>query len=348
MQPPTAPGAPNAPGAADTALNAFANAMGQWVGADGPAAVATLSALDPEALDASRRAARRCILERFAPAHPEAANAPGFDDPSLPPPLSLALRAYRTYWTLRLMRIADVAHAEAQLARELAAAGTGAAADEPLEQQVSAARALAERLGWHALGGVTAPLHEFMLWRRQTSAVETVTLPEGGVEVTVTRLEGFASLGWLGHATCDRHHTGGWATATGVMVVAASWDFASEAYRVSLLAHEAQHIADQRRFPRLGAADLEFRAKLVELMLATTTRRDLVRAFVAQARPERGIAHAFASHWLVTRLRDRLGTADLPAASGDALRAAAAAELQAHTEVLLQRGAADVQTALPD
>jgi hypothetical protein len=213
--------------------------------------------------------------------------------------------------------------------------------------QTEAARVLVERQGLHALGGVTAPLHELMVWRKQTSHSETVSLPEGSVHVTVTLLDDFVSLGWLAYATCDRHHTGGWATSEGLMVVAPSWDFTSEDYRISLLAHEAQHFADYRRYPKLGSADLEYRAKLVELILAEVTLRELLESFDAQAQPDRSSPHAFASHWVLTRLREQLATGDLAAAPRSRLREAAQTLLRQHTEALAAMDAATVQSALP-
>jgi hypothetical protein len=341
---------------------AFRRAMGQWIAADGPAAITTLRTLSPQALDDERRTQRECMLARFAdrtagtpsagamsavtpsPATPPAAGP--HVEGELPPPVAAVLRAYRDYWTTTLMRRTSAEEAEPALARALVAAGAPPSRDLPA--QTKAALALVCGHGLHAWGGVTPPLHEFMLWRRQGVHAETVALPDGTIEVPVTRLEGFVSLGWLAYATCDRHHTGGWATANGLMVVTSAWDLSSEAYRVSLLAHEAQHFADLRRFPKLEAADLEFRAKLVELVLAERTQQELVEAFGAQARRGRASPHAHASHSLLVRLRARLGRADLAAAAPPVVRAAALAELRAHTQALQARGAAEVRTALTD
>ena len=41
--------------------------------------------------------------------------------------------------------------------------------------------------------------------------------------------------------------------------------FESERFLVSLLKHEAQHTVDMKRFPGITPAELEYRAKLVEL-----------------------------------------------------------------------------------
>lgn len=133
------------------------------------------------------------------------------------------------------------------------------------------------------------------------------------------------------------------------MVVASSWDLSSEGYRVSLLSHESQHFSDYKRYPKLAAPDLEYRAKLVELMLAHDTQRTLLAKFSAEAARNRATPHPFASWWLIERLHARLGS-DLLAAdlSADAVRQAAGAELAASNAALDARGAATVETALPD
>ncbi|MBL8327070.1 MAG: hypothetical protein JNJ89_19145 [Rubrivivax sp.] len=51
---------------------------------------------------------------------------------------------------------------------------------------------------------------------------------------------------------------------------------------------------------------------------------------------------------MLVRLQARLGTAEFAAVAPPALRAAALAELRAHTQALEARGAAEVRTALPD
>lgn len=321
--------------------------MASLVAADGPSAFAALSALPAHSLDDARRSARQCILARLSGAEP-ASGSGTVDTASLALPVAKVLEAYRTYWNAMLMKRASAEQAQRSLQASLAAAGAPAPAAADLDAQTQASLDLVRRHGLHGLGGVTPPLHELMLWRRQHEVTEPVVLPDGPMDIPVTRLEEFVSLGWLAHATCDRHHSGGWVAAEGVMVVASAWDTSSEAYRVSLLAHEAQHLADRRRFPALDAADLEYRAKLVELALADRTQRDLVEAFVAQARPDRASPHAFASHWLVQRLHMRTGSADLAAVAPSVLRSAALAELEAHTRALSQLGASLVRTALPE
>lgn len=321
---------------------AYRRSIGTMIAADGPAALAQLRALPTQSLTERQRQVVGCMLERFGEPAPDPLASPA---PVLPPASAAVLAAYRRYWSVMLMRRADKAQAEEAL-RQALSRQTGLDSPE-LEAQAEAARVLVEREGLHALGGVTAPLHELMIWRKQTSRAETVLLPEESIEVSVSLLDDFVSYGWLGHATCDLTHTGGWATPEGLMVVSTSWDFTSEDFRISLLAHEAQHFADYRRYPKLAAADLEYRAKLVELTLAETTQHKLLEAFAAQAQPDRASPHAYASHWLLSRLGDRLATHDLQAVPGSQLRAAAQALLRQHTQSLVEGGAATVHTALP-
>jgi hypothetical protein len=321
---------------------AYQRAMGSMMAADGPTALAELRALPAQGLTERQRAVVDCMLTRFnAPAPSRAAST----ESSLPPTAAAVLAAYRQYWADMLMRRVGKEQAE-QALRDALRRQTGLES-RSLEEQTEAARVLVERQNLRALSGVTAPLQELMIWRKQNSQTETVSLPEESIEVSVSLLDNFVSFGWLGYATCDRHHTGGWATPEGLMVVSPSWDLSSEKYRVSLLAHEAQHFADYRRYPKLGAADLEYRAKLVELILAETMQLELLESFLAQARPDRSSPHAYASHWLVTRLRKQLSTTDVAAAHRSELRDAARTLLLQHTRSLAESGATAVQTVLP-
>jgi hypothetical protein len=318
----------------------FDRAIAPVFAADLAEALARLAALPDAAMDAEQRRIRNCMRARFA--------QPSREGPSDSPPglAGEVLGAYRSYWTSVLMRQTTATQAEATLFESLARWDATGAKD--LETRAAGVHRAVELQGWHVLGGVTTPLHELMLWREQTHGVRTVALPAGDIEVKVTSLDGFASLGWTAWATCDRSHTGGWATADGIMVVASAWDLRSEAYTISLLAHEAQHFSDYRRYPKLAQTDLEYRAKLVEIALAETTQRDLLGKFASAAERNRGVPHPFANHWLVERLRMRLGGGEWREHPRDAIARVALAELQAHSEALDAQGAALVKSALPD
>lgn len=320
----------------------FSSAIGPVFQGDLAQTLARLKALPDASLSAKARPARDCIVARFSAADPAAAAT----DPRLPADLAAVLRAYRRYWTAALMHTRTTAEAEAALSGDLGRLLPDAPAG--IDARTEASVAFAEKRGWHALGGITAPLHEFLLWKDQATRREDVALPGGTVAVSVSMLDGFASLGWGAWGTCDVAHTGGWATTEGLMVVVPGWDLSSERYRVSLLAHESQHFADYPRFPKLAQTDLEYRAKLTELALAHTAQPDLLAMFSAGAKRDRSLPHPFAQWWVMKRIGDRLGSDDWKAWQPDDVRAAAAAELAAHTRLLDARGAVTVETALPD
>ncbi len=318
----------------------FDHAIAPVFAADLPEALKRLAALPEAAMDEPQRRVRDCMQARFAQPPREAAGAP------LPGMAGEVLGAYRRYWTSVLMKQATPAQAEAALSERLARWDTTGATD--LDGRSEAVQRALESQGWHALVGMTTPLHELMLWREQTSSMRTVALPDGDFTVKVVMLDGFASLGWTAWATCDRSPTLGWATSEGIMAVAPFWDLNSEAYTISLLAHETQHFSDFRRYPRLAQTDLEYRAKLTEIALADATQQKLLTKFSSRALRDRSLPHPFANHWVIERLRVRLGEGDWMAQPRDAIARAALAELRAHGDQLDTEGAALVESVLPD
>jgi hypothetical protein len=321
--------------------DSFNRALAPVFAGDMPATLSRLSALAEEGLTPKDRAVRACIRARFA--------GTAADDPreaAWPEPVRAVLGAYRRYWSASLMKRVAPEEAQARLSADLAPWAGPAATD--LTARAEAVRGVMAAQGFQSLGGVTPPLHELMLWRRQRTTAERVPLPDGDIDVKVTLLDDFASLGWAAWGTCDSRHTGGWTTDEGIMVVAPAWKLDSEAYRISLLAHEAQHFSDRARYPQLSAADLEYRAKLVELALASDSQAGLWQKFSIEARRERALPHPYASHWVVERLRARLGQDCSRGCPTQAVRDAALAELAAHAAALDAAGRATVQTALPD
>ena len=161
---------------------------------------------------------------------------------------------------------------------------------------------LAERLqsmfeaeGYHALFGKTQGYYGPYIWRDTVPTVYRVDLPGGTAEYTVNLLKGFVFRGWMDYLTFGRYGTSGWASPDGTInCVAQAYDFKSERFLVSLLKHEAQHTADMKRFPGITPAELEYRAKLVELHYSGDL--GLLQKFLSEADESRtGDSHAVAS-----------------------------------------------------
>ena len=123
-----------------------------------------------------------------------------------------------------------------------------------------------EAEGYHALFGKTQGYYGPYIWRETVPTVYRVELPDGTAEYTVNILKGFVFRSWMDYLTFGKYGTRGWASPDGTInCVEQAYDFESERFLVSLLKHEAQHTVDMKRFPKITPAELEYRAKLVEL-----------------------------------------------------------------------------------
>ena len=149
--------------------------------------------------------------------------------------------------------------------------------------------------GYHALFGKTQGYYGPCIWRDTVPTVYCVELPNGTAEYTVNILKGFVFRGWMDYLTFGRYGTGGWASPDGTIhCVEQAYDFASERFLVSLLKHEAQHTVDMKRFPEITSAELEYRAKLVELHYSSDL--SLLQKFLSGADENKtDDAHAVAS-----------------------------------------------------
>ena len=187
-------------------------------------------------------------------------------------------------------------------------------------------RSAFEAEGYHALFGKTQGYYGPYIWRDTVPTVYRVELPGGTAEYTVNILKGFVFRSWMDYLTFGRFGTGGWASPDGTInCIAQAYDFESERFLVSLLKHEAQHAVDMKQFPAITPAELEYRAKLVELHYSGDL--GLLQKFVSEADESRADdSHAAAAAWI------RREFADTDPADLSAIRARALELLEAHTK----------------
>lgn len=102
----------------------------------------------------------------------------------------------------------------------------------------------------------------------------------------------------MDYLTFGRFGTRGWASPDGTInCIEQAYDFESERFLVSLLKHEAQHVADMKRFAGITAEELEYRAKLVELHYAKDL--GLLQKFLSEADESKTRdSHSIASAWV--------------------------------------------------
>jgi hypothetical protein len=163
-----------------------------------------------------------------------------------------------------------------------------------------------EKKGYRFLGGVTSPFRGPYIWRTTDKKEFRVELPHQTQDVTVYFLRDFIMQSWIHFATFGEKFAGGWAKEDGLYYVderpkKKRVTIESSEFQVSYLKHEAQHLSDYARFPNLPAKDLEYRAKLVELIYEPKPFR-LLKKFFYEAKNDVNFPHPYSSYALMTRL----------------------------------------------
>lgn len=165
--------------------------------------------------------------------------------------------------------------------------------------------------GYQFLGGKTSGYYGPYIWSTTELVTYDVELPDGIETYDVKLLDGIVSRSWIDYLSFGMIGTGGWTDGDGyINCVRSAWDLNGEAFRVSLLKHEAQHVRDLRANRNLSPEDLEYRAKLVELIY--TEERNMLRAFAEEADPiSADNGHARAASRIVKEMACFLGAENL-------------------------------------
>lgn len=222
----------------------------------------------------------------------------------IPEGLNEVLLAYQHYFRDVFYLKRSTAQAEDTLLNRLRVLlDAGSNDEEVIGQSVEAAFRAS---GFHALTGRTNGCFGPYIWKTTVPTTFTVELPDGSCRYTVNILRDFVLRSWMAYLTFDMHGTGGWTSPDGTInCVESAYDFESERFRVSLLKHEAQHVRDLERWPDMPACQLEYRAKLVELIY--TEQSGLLKKFISEADPERkNDSHAVAACRIAEEMGDYL------------------------------------------
>lgn len=149
--------------------------------------------------------------------------------------------------------------------------------------------------GFFFLGGRTGGYYGPYIWRVTEAKTFDVALPDGVQSYTVNLLDGFLFKSWIDYLSFGAIGTGGWTDGDGMIhCVKDAYDFESENFQVSLLKHEAQHVRDLMEENAMASEDLEYRAKLVELIYSK--ERNLLKRFAREAdSADKNNGHASAS-----------------------------------------------------
>ena len=217
--------------------------------------------------------------------------------------LTLYQRYYRDVFYLCVGKEPAEEHLRAALAAFFGIEGEIGLCDIE-ENQVSEAF---QRRGFHFLSGKTGGFYGPYIWLTTQVKTFDVELPDGIQTYTVKMLDGFLTKSWLDYLSFGEIGTGGWTDDDGIInCVKSAYDFESENFRVSLLKHEAQHARDLAVCQEISSEDLEYRAKLVELIYSS--ERNLLEQFCKEAGGSDGSnGHSAASSRIMEGFSKMLG-----------------------------------------
>jgi hypothetical protein len=224
------------------------------------------------------------------------------DTPVSPDDADLAegvARAYRAYWRHNLMREAAEPESERRLSGNLAMLLQGT--DLPTAHDPDELTRIAlGKAGLYFSASSTPPWRDLFVWGRQHRAAYRVELTDVTVPVEVVFMDEFVLQGWKDFASLGLASTSGWVENGTLYCVTWAYDTQSENFAVSYLKHEARHLADLARFPRMDTTELEYRAKLTELAFANLDLERIWNDFRAKASNNPDSPHAMAN-WRVVR-----------------------------------------------
>jgi hypothetical protein len=286
---------------AATAMN---RATGLALQGDTAGAVQALGAVPAASFTGKDASFRDCMMSRFGvAAHP--ATELGVDDPWT----ATLANNYVEYWQRALTRPGKREEAERDLRSAIGKLlGHALKSDSEFDVAEDEISIAAEKRGFHVLLGRTAPLRELMLWKKETIEQRHVELPETRQPVTVHFLDDFVLRGWGYYATCGLRSAGGWANEKGLFAVVPAYkSLQDETFSVRFLAHESQHFADKQAFPNLESWELEYRAKLAELVLADSSQAATLELICENRGMSKDSPHSYAGTRVVEDVTKQLG-----------------------------------------
>lgn len=164
--------------------------------------------------------------------------------------------------------------------------------------------------GYNFLGGDTAGYYGPYIWETSTKETYEVELPNGIEEYSIIMMDGFISRSWLDFLSFGTVGTGGWSGKDGSLnCVKSLYDTESDSFIISFLKHEAQHNFDKRIFSNITSSELEYRAKLVELIYWKDESVIRKIHLEAENKDEKN-THSVGSHRIITDLSRKLFNID--------------------------------------
>ena len=252
--------------------------------------------------------------------------------------------SYYEYFRRVLMKESQE-EAEEQLKQELSKLVEGEPSD--LDEIEEILETVFKEKGYSFLGGRTTPYRGPYIWKTTRKETFHVDLLGEEEEVNVHFISDFLMLSWMHFATFGKHYAGGWAKPEGLYYVdneKEPVDTSANKFQTWFLKHEAQHLKDYREFPNLDGRNLEYRAKLIELIY-TEEPLEILLKFLVQAKNDKNVHHSYAAYYIIKNFSNKIfdkayiGDKDIWTELSEELISKTARELFIeNTEVLIKLG----------
>lgn len=166
-----------------------------------------------------------------------------------------------------------------------------------------------KKQGYFFVGDYTSGYLGPYIWKNNTIEDYIVELPFENVQLSLCMMDNFIMKSWLSYISFNAIGTGGWVSGYEKKIFCVKniyEDFIDKPiFTISLLKHEAQHICDRKKYRFMSSKDLEYRAKLVELVYYPNIKKFIEFFYEASDKDKRN-THCYASYWVVANLSKKI------------------------------------------
>ena len=222
---------------------------------------------------------------------------------------------YKEYWKIKMLRKPNLLIADSLLQRSLHTY----LKNENLtklsfnDYDSSELKRIIEAQGGFAEFFYLNGTYSVIIWDEQTVNNYNIELPNNTINIEVTNIENYLLKGAQHYATLGTSENGGWVNEHNSKVYCnkGAYDFSSEKFLISYLKHEGLHFVDVKKYKNLSAADLEYRAKLVELTYLDNYLFTKIQEFILFANPSnRNLSHPYANYAIIRDLSKKIFNTD--------------------------------------
>ncbi len=163
--------------------------------------------------------------------------------------------------------------------------------------------------GFQYLGGDTSGFKGPYIWKKTKKKNYNIRLPEGTEKYSVYWMYGFISRSWMAYISLNRLGTGGWADENNELYCVAKTNrkrMLSSSFWMNFLKHEAQHSWDLNHIKGITGGQLEYRAKLVELIYSKKTLKTFYKFLLEANKSDTENTHCIASFRLIQDLSKKI------------------------------------------